>query len=258
MAKKNVSKEKLKEQILQSQLEDLLKHCPEPTYRFNVGDVVNCGALKDPVVEAVIADGKVYTLKYMTKLELHGNQLEEVRRNFAWYQIRPAAEWSKDSFIRNKDFRLCFSNRTIDDIISKAYRFGLDLDPDYQRGYVWTAQQKEDLIDSIFKNIDIGKFVYVQNDYGSENLYEVLDGKQRISTILEFFENKFPYKGKYFNDLCGCDRNHFEDYCIQVAEIRRGKKETILKYFLLLNTTGTPMSKEHLDNIVRRLYDERV
>ena len=109
MAKKNVSKEKLQEQIAQSQLADLLKHCPEPTYRFNVGDVVNCGALKDPVVEAVIADGKVYTLKYMTRLTLHSNQLEEVRRNFAWYQIRPAREWSKDSFIQNQDLKLCFS-----------------------------------------------------------------------------------------------------------------------------------------------------
>ena len=34
--------------------------------------------------------------------------------------------------------------------------------PDYQRGYVWEQEDKELLLDSIFKNIDIGKFVFIR------------------------------------------------------------------------------------------------
>ena len=50
------------------------------------------------------------------------------------------------------------------------------------------------LLDSIFKNIDIGKFVlihlsdseWVERGFG----YEILDGKQRLSALIEFYENK--------------------------------------------------------------------
>ena len=89
-----------------------------------------------------------------------------------------------------------------------------------------------------------------------EPLYEILDGKQRINALCEFYENRFPYKGKYFNDLSARDRNHFCNYGVDVAEIAQADKATILKYFLMLNTGGKQISEEHLAKVEKMYINE--
>lgn len=155
--------------------------------------------------------------------------------------------------------RLNYYNTTIESLLRKNYSFGIDLDPEYQRGYVWDRGDKELLLDSIFKNIDIGKFVLIhlfdeewfERDYS----YEILDGKQRLSTLIEFYENKLSYKGKYYNDLSGIDKITFKEHQVAIAEVRETDKKTVLKYFLMLNRTGKSMDKLHLDEVEKMLND---
>lgn len=127
----------------------------------------------------------------------------------------------------------------------------------YQRGYVWTKEDKELLIDSVFNNIDIGKFVLVHlSDYEyleRGRSYEILDGKQRLSTLIEFYENRFPYKGKYYNDLSYKDKRTFNRLTISVANVHETDKKTVLKYFLMLNRTGRSMDKTYLDKVEQML-----
>ncbi len=138
------------------------------------------------------------------------------------------------------------------------YNFGIDFNPDYQRGYVWDDTDKVLLLDSIFKNIDIGKFVlihlsdseWVERGFG----YEILDGKQRLSALIEFYENKLAYKGKYFNDLSKKDKRTFTDHQIAVAEVRETDKKMVLKYFLMLNRTGKSMDESHLIEVEKMLH----
>lgn len=103
----------------------------------------------------------------------------------------------------------------------------------------------------------LGNLFFIHNPISSEYLYEILDGKQRVTAICEFYENRFPYKGKYFNDLCAKDQNHFENYHISLAEVEYADKATILKYFLMLNTGGKVMDETHLDK-VRNMYSEEM
>ena len=79
--------------------------------------------------------------------------------------------------------------------------------------------------------------------------YEILDGKQRLSTLIEFYENRIKYKGKFYNELSGNDRYVFKHHSISVAEVDATDKQTILKYFLMLNRTGKVMSSEHLATV---------
>ena len=262
--KKSPEKQKAeREQFKWDQAVREVKFCPEPTYQFNVSDSIKIGFLENAVVIDKYFDGKLYKIEYDSKLkDSYGRDTDEVEREyqyFTWYKLRPIRVWDDgNSFIRNEDVRLYYMNTSIHNILGKKYYFGLDMDPDYQRGYVWTQEDKENLIDSIFNNIDIGKFVFIHKPISSEYLYEVLDGKQRITAICEFYENRFPYKGKYFNDLCVKDQNHFEDYHVSLAEIESADKETVLQYFLMLNTTGKAIDKDHLEK-VRKLYeDEKV
>src|ERR1700678_4028506 len=66
--------------------------------------------------------------------------------------------------------------------------FRIDLDADYQREKIWSREDQEKLIDSIIQNIDIPK-LYLARVKENENFdYECIDGKQRMTTILNFLK----------------------------------------------------------------------
>lgn len=68
---------------------------------------------------------------------------------------------------------------------------GLDLAPDYQRAYIWSDDYKDQLILSIILNYPIGNIVINNLDHpNSRNArQELVDGKQRLTTILRFIES---------------------------------------------------------------------
>lgn len=106
---------------------------------------------------------------------------------------------------------------------------GIDFMPPYQREYVWTDSDKEQLLDSIFMGSDIGKFtVRVLDDvewFERQLSYEIIDGKQRLMTLLNFYLNRFPYKGFYYNGLSAKDRRTFLDHTISWAKSRTSTKK---------------------------------
>ncbi|GIW57016.1 MAG: hypothetical protein KatS3mg082_3420 [Nitrospiraceae bacterium] len=82
---------------------------------------------------------------------------------------------------------------TINEIHSYNTRGLLDYSPSYQRSYVWKPRNKVLLIDSIVRKLPIGAItVLEQKQPEGFSRWEVIDGKQRISTILEFIASKFP------------------------------------------------------------------
>lgn len=261
--KKPMTDEQLRNQYLknsESEMEHAIEFCPEPTYFYEIGQIVDFGNFNNIHIIDSKYDGKYYLVS-LDRLVDDGygrisKRVSNVLEWHPWYLLRPNSN-NRESLIQNSNCRLCFSNRCIDDIMSKAYHFGIDFNPDYQRGFVWAQEDKEKLIDSIFCNIDIGKFCFIKNSYHDKYLYTVLDGKQRIRAILDYYEGRFPYKGKYFNDLSPLDQNHFEHYMISVAEVDNADRKTILKYFLMLNTGGRLMSEEQLEK-VRDLYNKEI
>ncbi len=264
MAKKKVDKELTIEEKLQQekesglkQIQEELSHLNEPSYLFNIGDKVKYGNLKESIVDMVLHDGKVYGLKCVATNNNYGNPYDyETYRVAMWTEVRPL-ENGNTKFAENQNVRLYFNNSHIESLIHKNYHFGIDFNPDYQRGYVWEQKDKELLLDSIFKNIDIGKFVFIRlsdPDWLERNLgYEILDGKQRLSTLIEFYENKLSYRGKYYNDLSGADKAVFKNHMVSVAEVDNTDKKTVLKYFLMLNRTGKSMDESHLEEVENML-----
>ncbi len=77
-------------------------------------------------------------------------------------------------------------------------------------------------------------------------------------TLLAFYENRFPYKGVYYNDLSAQDKNWFMDPPIGVAEIDQNVTRTeVLEIFLALNQGGKPVAKEVLDHARELLKEEK-
>ena len=239
------------------QIQDRLEFIPEPTYKFNMGDPVEIGNLKNVIVCDVFAGGKIYEIDYSFIDNNYGRPItnDHCRMYVEWFKIRKPSD-NKESFIKNDDIRLQYYSTHLQDLFSKAYHFGVDMEPKYQREYVWEESDKIALIDSIFCNIDIGKFLFNDLRFGEKYCYEIIDGKQRMRTILDFYEDRLEYKGKVFSSLSREDKNHFENYMINVAKIERATPDQVIRYFLMVNRTGKVMSKEHLDKIEAMYVDK--
>ena len=63
--------------------------------------------------------------------------------------------------------------------------------PPYQRGPVWTLAQKQLLVDSILRDLDIPK-LYLRELAEEDWLHEVIDGQQRMRAICEFRADAYP------------------------------------------------------------------
>ncbi|MEK7092741.1 MAG: DUF262 domain-containing protein, partial [Patescibacteria group bacterium] len=66
----------------------------------------------------------------------------------------------------------------------------IDLDPAFQRGKVWKPTQKQLFIDTLIKKWGVPKvyFALYKNNEGKTYKYECIDGKQRLTTIFDFFD----------------------------------------------------------------------
>ena len=75
----------------------------------------------------------------------------------------------------------------ISTLAAKARQGQLVLNPTYQRDDVWKLSDSSELIESIFRGIPLPSIVLLEVPRpGQKSLYEVVDGKQRITSILRF------------------------------------------------------------------------
>lgn len=67
----------------------------------------------------------------------------------------------------------------------------LNLEPPYQRRSVWTLSDRRFFLDTIFRNYPSPAiFLHKEIDENGKTTYHVVDGKQRLQTILQFVTNK--------------------------------------------------------------------
>ena len=234
---------------------------PEPTYGFEIGDRCVYGAFNWSGVLEVCEGGRYYKLFsiHFVKNTNIGDYTSFKIHYEVWFKLGIYREDWSDTEIFEQDDDIFFSYqqrdmRSLMHMMCKEY--GIDLNPDYQRGLVWSEAQKWSLIDSIFKNIDIGKFTMIKRPWGDDGnkpltpkLYEMLDGEQRITALWEFYTGQFKFRGKYFYELHPFDRGHFKNYRISYAECNPLTDEQKYRYFLKLNTTGVPIADEHMERV---------
>jgi hypothetical protein len=68
----------------------------------------------------------------------------------------------------------------------------INLRPEYQRRLVWDDGKKSRFIESLLMNIPVPPIFLYEIDL---NRYEVMDGQQRLNTIIEFYENNLTLTG---------------------------------------------------------------
>ncbi len=74
----------------------------------------------------------------------------------------------------------------------------LDLDPPYQRRSVWTLKDRRFFLDTIFRNYPSPSiFLHKTINDAGKATYHVVDGKQRLETILNFVGDKIRLANDY-------------------------------------------------------------
>lgn len=242
-----------------------MMHFPTPTRKFDIGEHVIYGSHDKVEIIEIIEDGIAYIIRTYGKKQNWGKYVDYDEQQIVdWTQLYKIGSFEGDSsFSKELPFMLNYQKTDMQSLLYLFYR-GLDLNPEYQRDLVWSEEQKTDLLDSVFNNIEIGKFTFLEKKYSDPDFdwnkgifYEVIDGKQRLSTIKDFFEDRFIYRGYKYSELSIKDKFHFNSYSILKAFIPEPKdRKDVYKFFVILNTAGVPVSKSHLEKI-KKMADEK-
>ena len=145
--------------------------------------------------------------------------------------------------------------RTTSDVIRRIKNERFVLDPDFQRGFVWDKDKQSRLIESILLRIPLPVF-YVAED--NEGRLIVVDGRQRLTTLLHFLDNKLALQlkdrreldGKRFDSLDVRLQNRVEDCQLLFYIIDRTVPERArLDIFERVNG-GEVLSRQQMRNAI--------
>jgi len=143
----------------------------------------------------------------------------------------------------------------------------LNLDPKYQRNPIWSIGQKCFLIDSIISGCPIPQIYINVKTIGKSSdrktIYEVVDGQQRLRSILEFMADDWklvktaaaaypvseyykPHIGKKYSELPDKVQEAIWNYPLAVQELRGWDDKEIRSLFRRLNYVVERLNKQEL------------
>jgi hypothetical protein len=158
------------------------------------------------------------------------------------------------------------SDWTVETIVGQIEKGNIELSPRFQRRDAWTIERKSRFIESLILGFPTPHIV-LASEKNSKGKYVVLDGKQRLLAIYQFWGGYsetsqmgqgFKLKGVDFRkDLNGKNKQDLgedsedlvalENQTIRTSVIKNWKTEKFLhKVFLRFNIESTPLSSQEL------------
>ena len=141
----------------------------------------------------------------------------------------------------------------------------IEVRPAFQRELVWKKQTKQLLIDTILRGYDVPKFYWEETD---KDQFAVIDGQQRVTTIWDFKEDKFPLskdaekideeeiKGKKFSELSLSLKQKFDSANIDIVIISEPEsQDEIRDMFLRLQQGVTLKAQERRNAMPGKMRD---
>ena len=128
----------------------------------------------------------------------------------------------------------------------------LNLSPKFQRRSVWTRAAKSFLIDTVLRGKPMPKVLLTQDLVGKKNLRTVVDGQQRIRTILEFVSGSFTvlaahnreYASKTFLELDEDTQGVILQYELGVDLLYNVSLSDMLDIFARINTYSVTLNRQ--------------
>ena len=119
------------------------------------------------------------------------------------------------------------------------------LDPEYQRRHRWSTQRKSRLIESFLMNVPVPPVFLYERDLAR---FEVMDGRQRLTALSEFYAGKFALEGlQYWGDLDG------RTYSQLPSKVRDGIDRRYISSIILLKETAA--SEEQAASLKKIVFE---
>lgn len=135
--------------------------------------------------------------------------------------------------------RLIPSDPDVYTLLSRIRNGDLDLQPDFQRGEVWSYAKKQKLIDSVLRQWHVPPIHVIETKESA--LQEVLDGQQRLVSIRDFADDKVKINGQIeplHEEICRLDGLTYSQ--LPEAYRRRFDQFTIRVFRIIDYTSGEP------------------
>lgn len=151
---------------------------------------------------------------------------------------------------------------SLGEVNSYTFRERMNLNPDYQRGHVWTTAQSEDFMGHILEGGACPAFIIHEGDISKEDYEnEMVDGQQRARAILAWFDGGIGARLTdgtlvYYKD-CTKAESRFVRFGITMP-INWGSwnRADRLKLYLKLNRGGTVHSDAEIQKVRDMLKEE--
>ncbi|AKN33108.1 hypothetical protein Ccar_20575 [Clostridium carboxidivorans P7] len=134
----------------------------------------------------------------------------------------------------------------------------LEISPKYQRNSVWNLKAKSYLIDTILRGLPVPQVAIRQviDTKTRKTIREVIDGQQRLRTILEFINDDFSILSSHNEELGNMTYDDLDDelkedflmYELPVEIIKIKEDSIIYDMFARLNTNNMALNRQELRN----------
>ncbi|MFF1300655.1 MULTISPECIES: DUF262 domain-containing protein [unclassified Streptomyces] len=161
-------------------------------------------------------------------------------------KLREAASF--DAFVVSSDW-------TAETLLSQIQRNNIEMDPIFQRRDAWDRKKKSRFIESLIVGLPVPQVVLAERK-GKKGKFIVLDGKQRLLTLVQFAQGEFKLSGlELRSDLNRCnidtlpgdERLAFETQTLRTMVVRHWQGDEFLYLvFHRLNTGSVPLSPQEL------------
>lgn len=118
-----------------------------------------------------------------------------------------------------------------------------------QRGFVWSLEQSQSLIESVMVQRFIPPLCLVQK---LDDTYEVIDGKQRLNALLSYKEGMYDFCGYFYEELPKEYKHRLNYHPVKAHVIydyedRPVTDQDKLEWFKWVNFAGTPQDREYIN-----------
>jgi len=140
--------------------------------------------------------------------------------------------------------------------------YGLDLDPDFQRGHVWSLEQRISYVEFILQDGESNPIFFNCPNWMNgkkEGNMVIVDGKQRLTSLLMFLNNEFTVFKNLDDDNIGYYADEFNvipNDVIFIINDLPTRKQT-LEWYLQMNKGNIAHTSEEIEKVEKLLRAEK-
>ena len=146
----------------------------------------------------------------------------------------------------------------VDFVNEQIEKYDLQLNPDFQRGHIWSQDQQEKYVEFILRGGKTGRDFYF-NLNRKNNEYVCVDGLQRTTAFMRFIDREIKVFDQYFDDFCFTKRetggNPLPEFRVNVYMNYLENKREVLQWYIEMNASGTPHTNDEIERVKKMIQE---